>query len=183
MANEKKLDVVILGLLSHEDLSGYDIKKRMDQILSYFWSASYGSIYPTLSQLVNQRLAEAVKDSSNDRRRTIYHITEDGRKYLSEWLQKPDRKDDLHSETALKVFFGGCTDISDTLQQIQAFEAENKEKLLQLKAAESQLQNVISEAQDHPYYLLTVRLGIATYSAWLSWCHEVKKYLKNQNHQ
>lgn len=55
MATEKKLDCVILGLLSHEDLTGYEIKKRMDTTLKYFWGASYGSIYPTLSELVRRR--------------------------------------------------------------------------------------------------------------------------------
>ena len=57
MANEKKIDCVILGLLSHEELTGYEIKKRMDTTLKYFWSASYGSIYPALNDLVNRGLA------------------------------------------------------------------------------------------------------------------------------
>ena len=50
MAIEKKSDCVILGLLSHEDLTGYEIKKRMDTALKYFWGASYGSIYPALME-------------------------------------------------------------------------------------------------------------------------------------
>lgn len=37
MAIGKKSDCVILGLLSHEDLTGYEIKKRMDTALKYFW--------------------------------------------------------------------------------------------------------------------------------------------------
>ena len=52
MAVEKKIDCVILGLLSHEDLTGYEIKKRMDTALKYFWGASYGSIYPSLSEII-----------------------------------------------------------------------------------------------------------------------------------
>ena len=36
MAIEKKIDCVILGLLSHEELMGYEIKKRMDTALKYF---------------------------------------------------------------------------------------------------------------------------------------------------
>lgn len=54
MATEKKLDCVILGLLSHEELTGYEIKKRIDTALKYFWGASYGSIYPTLGDLVTR---------------------------------------------------------------------------------------------------------------------------------
>ena len=30
MERERKIDMVILGLLNHEDLTGYDIKKRID---------------------------------------------------------------------------------------------------------------------------------------------------------
>ena len=52
MANEKKIDYAILGLLSHEPMTGYEIKKRMDTTLKFFWRASYGSIYPGLSELV-----------------------------------------------------------------------------------------------------------------------------------
>jgi len=32
-----KIDMVILGLLSHEDLTGYDIKKMIDGAISFFW--------------------------------------------------------------------------------------------------------------------------------------------------
>lgn len=53
MANERKMDYVILGLLSHESLTGYEIKKQVDTSLKFFWGASYGSIYPTLNGLVN----------------------------------------------------------------------------------------------------------------------------------
>ena len=49
MANEKKIDYVLLGLLCHESLTGYEIKKRLDTRLRLFWSASFGSIYPALS--------------------------------------------------------------------------------------------------------------------------------------
>ena len=56
MASEKKIDCVILGLLSHESLTGYEIKKIMDTTLKFFWGASYGSIYPTLKSMVDSGL-------------------------------------------------------------------------------------------------------------------------------
>ena len=35
---------VILGLLSREDRSGYDIKLAVDESTRFFWAASYGQI-------------------------------------------------------------------------------------------------------------------------------------------
>lgn len=94
MAIEKKINCVILGLLSHEDLTGYEIKKRMDTSLKYFWGASYGSIYPTLSELVNQGLAAKRDGAENNRNKIIYSITEEGRNYLKDWLTLPVDKDE-----------------------------------------------------------------------------------------
>ncbi len=51
MANTKKMDYVLLGLLSHEPMTGYEMKKRLDTSLRFFWGGSFGSIYPTLNQL------------------------------------------------------------------------------------------------------------------------------------
>ena len=79
---EKRTDCVILGLLSHEELTGYEIKRRMDTTLSYFWGASYGSIYPTLNGLVKDGLAEKRSDDESPRNKQIYTITEKGREYL-----------------------------------------------------------------------------------------------------
>lgn len=88
----KKLDCVILGLLSHEELTGYEIKKRMDTALKYFWGASYGSIYPTLAGLVERGLANKREAGENKRNKIIYTITEEGRRYLKEWPRQPIEK-------------------------------------------------------------------------------------------
>lgn len=70
------LDCVILGLPSHEELTGYKIKKQMDTTLKYFWSASYGSIYPTLSDLVNRGFATKKQSTETRRNKHIYTITD-----------------------------------------------------------------------------------------------------------
>ena len=42
---------VILGLLSFEPRTGYDIKRVTDRSTRFFWGASYGQIYPELRRL------------------------------------------------------------------------------------------------------------------------------------
>ena len=51
MAKDRKIDLVILGLLSHEDLTGYDIKKHIDGAINFFWKGSFVSIYPALNAM------------------------------------------------------------------------------------------------------------------------------------
>lgn len=176
MANEKKINYVILGLLSHEPLTGYEIKKRIDNSLSFFWSGSYGSIYPTLDTLEKDGCVEK-KEETSGRGKIIYSITEKGRKLLREWLMKPVKKDELRYETLLKLFFGGELGREGILVHIQNFE-EKIEKELKILEVYAENLKKIQDEEDHKYFLLTVKFGIEAYQAYLRWCEEAKVMLQ-----
>lgn len=178
MALEKKIDCVILGLLSHEDLTGYEIKKRMDTSLKYFWGASFGSIYPALSDLVSRGLAQRRDGAESKRTKLIYSITEEGRAYLREWLRNPVEKDELRYETLLKLFFGNEGGLEQAMTHIDAFEEKIKQELPYLMSAEEILSRHTDSDEIHKYYLLTVRFGIKTYRTYLEWCSEARAMLK-----
>lgn len=182
MAAEKKLDCVILGLLSHENLTGYEIKKRMDTTLKYFWGASYGSIYPTLSGLVNCGYAKRKEITDSRRIKLLYTITDEGRHYLAEWLKLPVEKDELRYETLLKLFFGNEVGPLQTLEHVNAFQEKITCELTNLLGAEQTLKKVKDNEKAHQYYLLTVKFGIQTYRAYLEWCEEAKIILEKDGY-
>ena len=181
MAIEKKIDYVILGLLSHEDLTGYEIKKRMDTSLKYFWGASFGSIYPALSDLVERGLAGKRNGAENGRNKLIYSITEEGKKYLKGWLQIPAERDELRYETLLKLFFGNEAGAAQAISHIDAFQKRIEGELPFLIGASETLRNNIDLDDTHKYYLLTVAFGVKTYRAYLEWCEEAKRLLGEEN--
>lgn len=158
-------------------MTGYEIKKRMDTTLTYFWSASYGSIYPALNDLVNRGLAAKREDTQSKRNKRIYAITDSGRDYLKKWLSLPVEKDELRYETLIKLFFGSETGEEQALIHIEAFEKKIAEKLPDLLRSETILRNCLNDDAAHQYYLLTVEFGIKTYQAYLEWCREAKKCL------
>ncbi len=177
MANEKKLDCVILGLLSHEDLTGYEIKKRMDTTLKFFWSASFGSIYPTLKELVEVGFAVKSDTAGGDRNKITYTITDKGRQHLRNWLELPVDKDELRYETLMKLFFGGETTEKITLMHIENFQSKIMGGLLYLKEMAANLERVRDDDKAHLHYLLTARFGIKVFESYLEWCEEAKSAL------
>lgn len=181
MAVEKKIDYVMLGLLSHEDLTGYEIKKRMDTSLKYFWGASYGSIYPALSQLVKKGLATGRNGGENNRNKIIYSITDEGRSYLKKWLEIPAEKDELRYETLLKLFFGNEAGTPQAISHIDAFEEKIEKELHYLLGAADMLRDHVAMDDTHKYYLLTVEFGIKTYGTYLEWCKEAKAMLREEH--
>lgn len=181
MAKDRKIDMVILGLLSHENLSGYDIKKRIDNALSFFWKGSFGSIYPSLSAMEKDGLIRKAENTENSgsREKICYSITSDGKKALISWLEDAKAVNDLKYETLLKLFFGGVTDAQTSINTITAFENEIIAALEVLKMYQANLSNNLDN-KDHIYYYLTVLFGVETYEGYLRWCKEAKKMLVKQ---
>lgn len=107
-----------------------------------FWGASYGSIYPTLSELVERGLAVRKECGENKRNKQIYSITKAGREYLREWLKLPAEKDELRYETLLKLFFGNEEGPAQAIAHIEAFREKTEREMAYLSGAKNALRRV-----------------------------------------
>lgn len=181
MANTKKMDYVLLGLLSHEPMTGYEMKKRLDTSLRFFWGGSFGSIYPTLNQLEQEGKVTKENASSNGREKISYSITNAGREALKDWLKKPAEKDEIRYETLLKLFFGNETGFEGSGEHIARFEEKCKAELQMLRMFEESLSHYLGE-DTHKYYYLTVQFGIKTYESYVKWCEEAKLLIEGWKH-
>ena len=180
MPKDRRTDMVILGLLSHESLTGYDIKKRIDGAISFFWKGSFGSIYPSLAAMEKEGLVTRISsgDGTAGKREKIYYgITEKGRETLVAWLENEREANDLKYETVLKLFFGGAADVSASLRAVIRFQKDVQRELDVLRAYERSLSSAL-EDRDHLHYYLTVRFGIETCEAYLRWCGEAREMLR-----
>lgn len=71
---------VILSVLSEGPSNGYGIIKTIAERTGGVWRPSPGSVYPTLQQLVDEELIEAVGEG----RRTEYALTDAGGTYVKD---------------------------------------------------------------------------------------------------
>lgn len=118
------IDLAILGLLTEQELHGYELKKRLGELLSNRASISFGSLYPALARLEAQGAVKAVEQRTTvttapmtgsltgelaafkarvresslvkgtGRGKKVYGITDVGRERLVELLSDPDVSDD-----------------------------------------------------------------------------------------
>lgn len=179
MAKDRKIDMVILGLLAHDNLTGYDIKKMIDNSISFFWKGSFGSIYPALAAMENEGKVVKLSDNKNTvgREKICYQITEKGKETLAEWISDTRAVNDLKYETLLKLFFGGIVQNCVSIANIIAFEKEIAEDLAILRVCKENLSKALDE-RDHIFYYLTVSFGVETYEGYLRWCKEAKELLE-----
>ena len=52
------LGCALLGLLARSPPTGYDLAKRMERPVGYFWTANHSQIYPELSRLEEAGLVD-----------------------------------------------------------------------------------------------------------------------------
>lgn len=179
MAKDNKTLYVILGLLAHEEMTGYDIKKRIDSSLSFFWDAGFGQIYPSLGVLESEGLVTKRTEVSEKRpTRIVYSITESGRQKLKQWLSTPVEKESVRYEILLRLFFGKQLPLEENIKRIDEFKSRNQasyETMLQFK---KELSGILSQSEDHLYIYLTVLFGEKVYKAYLDWVEEATGILE-----
>jgi DNA-binding PadR family transcriptional regulator len=91
---------LILGLLTQQPMSGYDIRRFLKSLSWLIESPSFGTIYPTLRALREDDLVTVEVISRQDKPpRKIYTITESGEQALREWIDQP-----LVPDASLKAF-------------------------------------------------------------------------------
>jgi DNA-binding PadR family transcriptional regulator len=98
----------LLGFLSMRPMSGYDLKRRVDESVGHFWTADQAAIYRTLSELDAQGLVmhERVAQMSRPDRK-VFHLTEAGREALDAWLAAPMPPVPRREPLLVKLFFAG----------------------------------------------------------------------------
>jgi len=163
---------VILGMVSREPRSGYEIKALVDNTTRFFWAASYGQIYPELRKLSEAGLVEGVDAPKGERKRTVYAITADGEEELKAWLREPPETAEMREEGLLKLFFAGVlepAEAAETLRRMRSHRAELAERLRGMEP--------MAEEKEDPYPLMVLRGGIEFNEWFADWCGRTEAML------
>jgi DNA-binding PadR family transcriptional regulator len=97
---------MILGLLSIEPASGYDLKKHFESTVDHFFHTGFGSIYPALAALADAGMVECTtieQDGRPDRK--VYRITAAGEKTLRAQLASCEPTHRVRSELLALFYF------------------------------------------------------------------------------
>jgi DNA-binding PadR family transcriptional regulator len=163
----------ILGMLSIEPKSGYDIKTLADKSARFFWAASYGQIYPELKRLAAAGLAEA-SEPKGERKRTVYRITPSGKKAVRDWIVATEMTHELRDEGLLKLFFAGALGRDEAEAVVRAKRAAHQAALDELRDIEP----FAAQAERFgPHAVL--RYGLEFNEFAIRWCDHILNELEN----
>lgn len=177
----------VLGLLAFwGPLSGYDIKRLFDHVLSAMWGAAQSQIYKELRRMKELGWVEMEREEQEARPdRKVYSITPEGHAALRKWQAQPPEVFQLRDELLLKVLFGTFAAPEDMAQNLRASIASHEMRLLAYRENAQHIpvrgtlpqgnrrpNPYASEQEEDMYFSLVARFAIDFEKTYLRWLYE-----------
>ena len=179
MPRPNKSRWAVLGFLSWQPASGYDIRRAIAESVGNFWSESYGQIYPALRELEREGLAvRNIERTPGKPDRHVYTITDAGRRELGSWLEAPADPHVYRVEVLIKLFFGRQVPVAASLAHIARYRAEHERLVARYAAIGDHLADVHAGDPSLPYWRLTVECGLKIGRAYVEWCDQAERALR-----
>ena len=165
MARAVSIRHLILGLLTQQPMSGYDIKRSLKSLSWLVDSPSFGSIYPALRSSREDGLVTMEEVPRRGKQpRKIYTITEAGRQALREWMDQPASPDVSLKTFLMRLILAGSFSHTGLIVHLQQRRSQIAAHYTTLK----QVTETLDETADSGRRL-TFNYGLALATAELAW--------------
>jgi PadR family transcriptional regulator, regulatory protein AphA len=183
----------VLGLLAFwGPMSGYDIKRLFDHVLSAMWGAAHSQIYNELRRMRELGWVEMQREEQEARPdRKVYSITSAGHKALSLWQCEPPSVLQLRDELLLKTLFGSFAPDGALIENLRASVSSHEQRLLHYRQLQQYLpvhgeqrqpsgrpNPYASDSEEDSYFRLVSRFAIAFEKTYLEWLYEALETLE-----
>ncbi len=119
----------LLGQLAWREQTPYEMTREMQRNLRYFWPRAASHVYREVKRLTANGWATAERQRTGQRPRTVYRITEQGRRALQAWLDAPPAGTALEHEPLLRVFLASSGSRDDLLAAVARARADAEQML------------------------------------------------------
>lgn len=179
------LEHALLVSLSERAGSGYELARRFDKSIGFFWSATHQQIYRVLKRMEERGWvsgAAIAQDGRPDKR--VYTVSADGHAELARWISEPtDDVGPLRSELGVKIRAAAHGDLAALCAEVARHRDQHSQRLELYR---------LMEKKDFPapdrltgtalYQYLVLRGGIRVESGFVDWCDEVLTGLRGSLH-
>lgn len=177
---QSRLSYALLGMLMREELTGYDMAKRCETDLSWFWYGSFGQIYPLLNRMLKDGWV-SVREEPGQKgrpRRKVYAITVEGRKVFHRWMKEPPVEDLFRSELLIKLHFGELGDPQVISDWIEGLRQHSLQVVSIISGIMEQAGQQTSQGVVPPFQKILADRGLTINRGFVEWCERTLDVLQ-----
>lgn len=171
---------VILGFLLDGPMTGYDLKGKFDESVSYFFEATFSGIYPALRKMESEGLViKEVLLQEGKPNKNVFAITNKGRTAFADYLASPVAQSVQRSDLLLRIFFGSHCSEEQIVKWLTQEQARLQDGLAHLMAMREAL---LKDPETDPFRLKTLSFGMEQLRLSLQWIdNELSNYSEGDN--
>ncbi|MGW8363267.1 PadR family transcriptional regulator [Streptomyces wedmorensis] len=132
------LDHAILVSLLEKPGSGYELARRFERSIGYFWTATHQQIYRVLKRMEQDGwidVREVPQQGRPDKKE--YSVAERGRDALSAWLQEPIEPESVRHDLAVKIRGAAFDDPAGLISEVERHREAHTGRLAHYLAGEA----------------------------------------------
>lgn len=161
------LELAVLGLLKERAMHGYELRKQLTARLGFFWTVSFGSLYPTLRKMEKRGFVEKARPADPGRRKQVYGITAAGERHFLALLEEGSSSAWEEDKFPLRLVFFRYLRPETRIRLL-----ERRKDYLEDKLTEGRHSLRRSKGAD-PYHLSLIRHGVDVTERDIAWLEEL----------
>ncbi|WP_028477870.1 PadR family transcriptional regulator [Nocardia sp. CNY236] len=169
------LEHALLVSLTERAGSGYELARRFDQSIGYFWSATHQQIYRTLKRMeASGWVNRTVVAQAGRPDKKVYSVSPAGRTELARWIAEPSDPTLPRNELAVKIRGAAHGDVAGLHTEVTRHRDQHAQRLelyLRIEKRDFPAPPQLTGTALHQY--LVLRAGIRAESGFVEWCDEV----------
>jgi DNA-binding PadR family transcriptional regulator len=166
----------LLTSLLEKPSSGYELARRFDKSMGYFWSATHQQIYRELG-----RMAEAgwvSMEEEEDGRKKTYTVLPPGREELARWVLEPTVSSDNREEVLVKLRAEAVIGPLGFIDEMQRLIEQHRTRLNTFREIEQRDFSAPDLTRAQRLQLAVLQRGIVYEEGWLAWADDVLPLLE-----
>ncbi|MEW2080315.1 PadR family transcriptional regulator [Streptomyces sp. NPDC005283] len=131
------LEHAILVSLLEKPGSGYELARRFDRSIGYFWTATHQQIYRVLKRMESDGwidVREVPQQARPDKKE--YSVAEPGLAALSQWLHEPIEPESVRHDLAVKIRGAAFDDPAALIREVERHHQAHTSRLAHYLAGE-----------------------------------------------
>ncbi|MFJ6787604.1 PadR family transcriptional regulator [Streptomyces angustmyceticus] len=131
------LDHAILVSLLEKPGSGYELARRFERSIGYFWTATHQQIYRVLKRMESDGwidVREVPQQARPDKKE--YSVAAPGRAALSAWLHEPIEPESVRHDLAVKIRGAAFDDPAALIREVERHHQAHTDRLAHYLAGE-----------------------------------------------
>ncbi len=173
------IQYAILGLLSWQPLSGYDLKKIFVDSAILYWSGNNNQIYKALLQLHEEGLVtQEILNQEYLPAKKTYTITEKGQAALKAWVLSLPELPEVHNAFLIQLSWADLLTEPELEAMLRRYEEEVQVQLLMQKEKARRMEPSSARTPREAYlWEMTLKNIISVYENELTWVRQVREGL------